>query len=58
MSKWVDFFFFFFLVPVCYGRTSAKWTFPKAYLKVSKIPESWGKQSLSRIIYLVVEMAL
>ena len=45
-------------MPVCYGRTSAKWTFPKAYLKVSKIPESWGKQSLSRIIYLVVEMAL
>ena len=50
--------FFFFLVPVCYGRTSAKWTFPKAYLKVSKIPDSWGKQSLSRVIYLVIEMTL
>lgn len=46
------------LVPVYKRRRAAKLTFPRAYIKVFKIPDSGVSLSLSGIIYMVIEMAL
>lgn len=40
------------------GEDGGQTSFPKGILKVSKPPESQGKVSLSRIIYMVTEEAL
>lgn len=45
-------------MPVYNRRRAAKLTFPRAYVKVFKTPDSGVSLSLSGIIYMVIEMAL